>query len=154
VPEEICQQLYAEEQQSLERRQKTTSTPAPSIPPINIVLPASYQNSHFDPLAAKTQSVDMATSGTRLKIPGPRDTAVEEYCAWQKSKVTKPALKEEYQKACDIIIEDGMDLELIHRNPDSKYLIEKGVKRGPAEHIVGDIDEWFQEHKRPREQLE
>lgn len=96
----------------------------------------------------------MATSGTRLKIPGPRDTAVEEYCAWQQSKVTEPSRKTEYQKAFDFILEEDMDLELIHRNPDPEYLIKKGVKRGPAEHTVGDIEEWYQEHKRPREQLE
>jgi hypothetical protein len=48
-----------------------------------------------------------------LNIPGPRDETVEDYCTWQQSKVKKPTLKVEYQKACDVIIEDGMDLELI-----------------------------------------
>ena len=76
----------------------------------------------------------------RLNIPGPRDKAVKDYCAWQKSQVKKPALKVEYQKACDVIIEDGMDLELIRRDPNPDYLIKRGVKRGIAEHVVGDID--------------
>jgi hypothetical protein len=44
----------------------------------------------------------------RLNIPGPLDEAVEEYCVWQQSRFTKPKVKEEYQKSCDIIIEDCM----------------------------------------------
>ncbi|PQE18259.1 urea carboxylase protein [Rutstroemia sp. NJR-2017a BBW] len=86
----------------------------------------------------------------RLDIPGLRDRAVKEYCAWQQSKVEQSTLKVEYQKACDVIIEDGMDLELIHRDPNAQYLMDKCVKRGVAEHIVNDIDEWVQEHKRAR----
>jgi hypothetical protein len=48
------------------------------------------------------------------------------------------------------MIDDGMDLGLIRRGPDPKYLIEKKIKRGVAEHIVGDIDEWVKECKRAR----
>jgi hypothetical protein len=46
------------------------------------------------------------------------------------------------------MIEDGMDLGLIRRDPDLKYLIEKKIKRGITKHIVGDIDEWVKECKR------
>ena len=56
-------------------------------------------------------------------------------------------MKEEYQKACDIIIEDCMALQLIH---PKKYLIKRGIKRGVAGHIVDDIPEWLQKHKRAR----
>jgi hypothetical protein len=60
-----------------------------------------------------------------LNISRPRDEAVEDYYTWQKLQVKKLALKMEYQKACDVIIEDGMDLELIRRDPNrvgSKWL--------------------------------
>ena len=42
LPEDIREQLYAEAQQSLERRQKATNTSTANLPPINItnVLPA------------------------------------------------------------------------------------------------------------------
>jgi hypothetical protein len=33
-----------------------------------------------------------------------------------------------------------MDLELIRRDLNPDFLIKRGVKRGIAEHIVGDID--------------
>jgi hypothetical protein len=62
----------------------------------------------------------------------------------------KPALKVEYQKACDVIIEDGVDLELIRRDPNPDFLIKRGVKRGIAELVVGDIDFWVEKYKRAR----
>ena len=138
VPKDIREQLYAEEQQSLERHQKATRTSTASHPPITItiVLPApSYQTSHLVSSLAGTPALDMPSKSTlidRLNIPSPRDKAVEDYCIWQKSQVMKPALKVEYQKACDIIIADGMDLELIHQEPDPEFLIQRGVKRGIA----------------------
>jgi hypothetical protein len=49
----------------------------------------------------------------RLNIPGFRDDAVKEYCAWQQSQVKEPALKAEYQTACGVILEEDMNLELI-----------------------------------------
>ena len=85
---------------------------------------------------------------TPINLPGYRDEAVKEYCTWQKSQVKEPELKVQYQKACDAIIADGMDLELIHRKPDPEFLIKSGVKRGIAEHVVGDIDYWVKKYKR------
>ena len=44
-----------------------------------------------------------------------------------------------------------MDLELIRRNPNPKFLIDKGVKRGPAKQVVSDdINFWVENIKRPR----
>lgn len=86
VPEYIRQQLYAEEQQGIERRQKPASTSAANFPPINItnVLPAQYQT----PLGSSptgTPAPDMPSISApihRLNIPGFLDDAVEDYCAW------------------------------------------------------------------------
>ena len=47
-----------------------------------------------------------------------------------------------------MIIEDGMDLELIRRDPNPDFLIKKGVKRGTAERVVSDIDYWVKKCKR------
>ncbi|KAH9205092.1 hypothetical protein DL95DRAFT_470884 [Leptodontidium sp. 2 PMI_412] len=85
-----------------------------------------------------------------LNISGFLDDQVEEYCAWQQSRVRKPHLKAEYQKACDVMIEDGITLGLIKRDPNPKLLTDQGVKRGPAEHVVGDIDFWLKNVKRVR----
>jgi hypothetical protein len=61
---------------------------------------------------------------------------------------TKGRVKVEYQKARDVIIGEGMDLELIHWNPNPKFLISKGVKRGTAKRVVIDIDYWVETTKR------
>jgi hypothetical protein len=157
VPEAIREQLYTEERQSVERRKKASSTSTANFP-INItnVLPAHYQgplgSSPAGALAPNIPSI----SAHRLNIPGLLDEAVEDYCAWQQSRVKKPTLKVEYKKACDVIIEDGMDLGLIHRDPNPEFLTKRGIKRGIAQHIVDDIDEWVKTYKRARteEQLE
>jgi hypothetical protein len=64
-----------------------------------------------------------------------------EYCAWQESQVQDPTLKQAYQGAYKVIMDDAMDLELIRRDPDPDFLIKGGVKRGIALHIVGDIED-------------
>lgn len=81
---------------------------------------------------AGTPVPDVPSTSTiikRLDIPGHRDEAVEDYCTWQQSKVKKPTLKVEYKEARDIIIEDGMDLEMIHRDPNPEFLTQRGVKK-------------------------
>jgi hypothetical protein len=103
--------------------------------------------------SAGTPALDMPSNYTpidRLNIPGFRDDVVKEYYAWQQLQVKQPALKVEYQKACDAIIEDSMDLELIRRDPKPDFLIKRGVKRGIAEHVVGDIDYWVEKYKRAK----
>jgi hypothetical protein len=95
------------------------------------------------PSQAGTPAPDMPSKSTPinpLDIPGFLDEMVEDYCTWQQLRVKKPTLKVEYQKACDVIIGEGMDLELIRRNPNPKFLIDKGVKKGTAKQIVSDID--------------
>ena len=109
VPANIREELYAEEQKSLDRHQKASGTSTSSLPLINItnVLPASSgQQSHLASSAA-TPDPDMTSKyapPNRLNIPGFRDDAVEEYCNWLKSQNKRPELKLEYQKACDVII--------------------------------------------------
>jgi hypothetical protein len=132
VPEDICEQLYREEQQSLERHKKSASTSTASLPPINIIV---HQIPSLGSLPAETPALDMPSISIPihcLDIPGFRDKVVEDYCSWQQSKVKKPILKVEYKKACNVIIEAGIDLELIHQDPNPEFLIERGVKRGIA----------------------
>jgi hypothetical protein len=90
VPKDIREQLYVEERQAVERHQKASRSSAVSLPPIPItitVLPApSDQTSHLVSLPAAAPDMPLkSTLIDRLNIPGPRDEAVEEYCAWQKS---------------------------------------------------------------------
>jgi hypothetical protein len=43
-----------------------------------------------------------------------------------------------------------MDLELIRRSRNTKFLTDRGVKRGTTERVVGDIDRWVETTKRAR----
>jgi hypothetical protein len=51
-----------------------------------------------------------------LDVPGPRDVAVRLYSEWQQSKVVNETLKTEFQKACDIALNDGLDLEQVYED--------------------------------------
>jgi hypothetical protein len=149
VPEEIRQQLYAEEQYSLEAKRQKASTSVANLPPIHITntMPASScQNCQ----QRRSSVPEIPLPNSRLSIPGFRDKAVEEYCAWHQSKFEDPIHKVEYQKAHDVIKENAMTLQLIHRDPNPDFLITGGVKRGAALHVVNDIEEWFQQCKRVR----
>ncbi|KAI9778682.1 MAG: hypothetical protein M1839_007913 [Geoglossum umbratile] len=126
VPEDIRQQLYAEEQQRLERQQKTTNVSSSNIPPINItnVLPGP---SHQPFVSASPMGTPppVAPPITRLVVPGFRDIALKEYCDWQQSKVVDETLKAEYQKAYDVALEHGLDLEQIHMKQNSSFFVDQ-----------------------------
>jgi hypothetical protein len=85
-----------------------------------------------------------------LNIPGLRDVLVKEYCAWQQLQVEDITKKVEYEQAGQMILGERMDLGLIRRDPNPDFLIKKGVKKGIAEHVVGDIDYWVEKVKRAR----
>jgi len=72
---------------------------------------------------------------------------VKEYSDWQQSKVGDHMLKAEFQKACDVALADGLDLEQLHMDQDPSFFIEKGVKTGVACHFVSDIEYWVKQHR-------
>jgi hypothetical protein len=103
VPEDIREQIYAEDQQRLERHQKLTNIPISNLPPINItnVLPGlSHQVYMTNSPMADHASEPPPT--TPLAVPGFRDAAIKEYCDWQQSKVVDLAWKAGFQKAYDV----------------------------------------------------
>lgn len=81
---------------------------------------------------------------SRLDISGNRDEVVEECCAWQQKQVKRDDQKADYQKACDYLIDKGMDLELIYQDHTVAGDLENivGIKRGIAWWVVGDVGHW------------
>jgi hypothetical protein len=155
IPANIRKKLYVEEQKSLERHQKASGTSTSSLPPINItnVLPALSDQQSRPVSSATTPTPEMPSKSTlsnHLNIPGFRDNTVEKYYNWQKSQNKRPELKLEYQKACNVIIKKGSDLELIRRNPNPKFLTNTDILEGVTEYVIGNIDYWFENIKRPR----
>jgi hypothetical protein len=150
VPEDIREQLYAEEDQRRDRQAAGGSMSRTNLPPITItnVLP---QHSGQSPSTTSTLSVpsfnDRARKGVSLDIPGPRDLAVAAYSQWQQSNVVDEAQKMEYQKACDITLLEMLDLEQLHEDQDYDFFIRNGVKRGVARRFVSDIERWTELYK-------
>jgi hypothetical protein len=138
IPEDIQQQLYAEEQQRLNRQHKVTTTPSSGILPItmNNVLPK-----HFTP-ATQTERVSSAeaTVATRLDVSGLLNDAVEEYTSWQQSRVRDESRKAQYQRACDLAMKHLLDLQQIHEDQDLQFFTENGVIKGIAQRFINDIE--------------
>ncbi|CAI7637712.1 unnamed protein product [Penicillium palitans] len=83
-----------------------------------------------------------------LEIPGPRDEAVKEYGEWQVSNVTDDTLKAAFREICDMMIDNGLDLEQVYKDQDPEFFIEKGIKIGIARRFVEDIRRWVENVKK------
>ncbi|KAK8092320.1 uncharacterized protein PG998_015003 [Apiospora kogelbergensis] len=121
--------LYVEDQQKMERQSKPIQG---KCPPINItnVLPGTTVGGPSSSAGSSSKTL------TNFKIPGPLDESVQEYCNWLGSRVTRMDLKLEYQKICDITLEEGLDLELVYEAQDATLYEQKGIKMGAARRFV------------------
>ncbi|KAF1961000.1 hypothetical protein CC80DRAFT_359890, partial [Byssothecium circinans] len=150
VPEDIREQLYAEEEQRRDRQSAGSSMSRTSLPPITItnVLPQHSGESPSTTCAGSAlSSKERAPRRISLDIPGPRDLAVAAYSQWQQSNVVDEAQKIEYQKACDATLLEMLDLEQVYEDQDPDFFIQSGVKRGIARRFVSDIGRWAELYK-------
>lgn len=77
-----------------------------------------------------------------LEVRGPRDVAVKLYSEWQQSNVVDEELKEEFRRACEETLREGLDLEQLYEDQDPGFFMQKGIKRGVARRYVRDIEGW------------
>ncbi|KAI2737218.1 hypothetical protein DTO013E5_7823 [Penicillium roqueforti] len=150
VPETVREDLYMEEQQRLERSSRKgghTIGGGLPYPPINInVLPSQPSAAGLDVSAAQ-EAADLRGLNS-LDIPVPRDEAVKEYSEWQVSNVTDDTLKAVFRQVCDVMLENGLDLEQVYKDQDPEFFIGKGIKMGIARRFVEDIRRWVENVKR------
>ena len=153
VPYNIRQQLYAEEQQTKKRRRTDTAMTPVGMPPINItnVLPtrseqATPPTTRIGPTA--TTPASWPSTKTRLNVPGLRDDALRKYTVGQQEQVHDKPLKDEIRKICELVLKDGLSLQLIHQDQNPGYFIEKNGIPGIARHFVNDIPIWLKLEKR------
>ncbi len=144
VPDEIRTQLYAEEQQHLDRKRKrrdSGSYPAGRSPTIiNNYIPVPPGQGPADGFGRLLPAVDTSPSqSSPLDIPGLRDDAVEAYCECHCSQVRSQNQKQQYGLARDLTLERGLDLELLHEDKDAQFYIERGVLEGVARRFVRDV---------------
>ncbi|KAK2021448.1 hypothetical protein LX32DRAFT_604751 [Colletotrichum zoysiae] len=149
VPSSIRELLYAEDQQRLDRqgRSKTHA----NYPPINItnVLPGSDVSlSGHEP---RPTPASTSHTPTRLKISGPRDSALRSYYEWQCSQVLDDAFKAGYRKAYEVMVDHCLDLEQVDEDQDAQFFMDNGVKKGAAARFIRDIREWAQCQEQERQ---
>ncbi|CAG8162240.1 unnamed protein product [Penicillium nalgiovense] len=150
VPEVVRDELYREEQDRLGRDKHKGShiTGAGSAyPPININVSSSQSAPHGLDVSAP-KAVDNSQTLSPLEIPGLRDVAVKEYGEWQVSNVENDSLKSAFREVCDVMLENGLDLDQVYRDQDPHFFIEKGIKIGIARRFVEDIGKWVESVKK------
>lgn len=149
VPEAVREDLYLEEQHKLERGKgkggHNTGTGVP-YPPININVLSSSSTLGQD-ISTATPAVDLNTVSL-LEVPGPRDEAVKEYGEWQASNVNDDILKVAFRQVCDVMLENGLDLEQVYKDQDPGFFIGKGIKMGIARRFIEDIRGWVENVKK------
>ena len=138
VTEDVRQQLYAEEQQQLERRERASHSTSVGQAPIHItnVLPGPSQST---PGPAEVQTKP------RLDVPGFLDTAVEEYSDWQQSRVMRETQRDDIRNMCDMALEHGFDLQQLYDDQDPDFFISRGIKLGVARRFIRDIKYWVEQ---------
>lgn len=56
---------------------------------------------------------------------------MREYSAWQQSRLSEEALKADVRKACEVALDDGLDLVGIDEDKNPEYFTEMcGLKYG------------------------
>ncbi|KAL3261624.1 hypothetical protein ABHI18_003597 [Aspergillus niger] len=83
-----------------------------------------------------------------LDIPDPRDVAAKEYSEWEMSNVENDTLKSAFRQVCDVMLDNGLDLEQVYKDQNPKSFTEKGIKIGIARRFVEDIGNWAEQVKK------
>ncbi|KAJ5636958.1 uncharacterized protein N7484_010271 [Penicillium longicatenatum] len=61
------------------------------------------------------------------------------YNEWLQSHVTDDGLKDAFRQACDVSLDDGLDLEQVYRDRYPYFFINKKIRKGIARHFVENI---------------
>ncbi|KAJ5111804.1 hypothetical protein NUU61_001434 [Penicillium alfredii] len=144
IPDSLREQLYAEDNQRLEKRKKTTdsSAVASMCPPINInVLPAGTSE-QLMPTPANDATSAKSGCAESIMVHGLLDVAVEKYTEWQQSRVSNETFRDNLTKARDVTLENCLDLMQIYEDQDPGFFVKHGVKVGAARRFVRDIGLW------------
>ncbi|KAK2810293.1 hypothetical protein FQN50_003024 [Emmonsiellopsis sp. PD_5] len=157
IPDAIRKEIYDEEKQLLKRKQKGHNTvTGSSCPPINInVLPTPSSQSLMTSTPSSTEAtLPRTTDSDSIDIPGFLDEAVEEYARWQLSRVSSEVFKQHVRKACDVALENCLDLQQIYEDNDPDFFVNHGVKTGVARRFVRDVSRWVKQRKQNQDSTE
>lgn len=151
VPGGIHEQIYRAERRRLEGQKGHNRLASESnYPPITItnVLPAQTPQPAMSSPPPFSEGMHISPiKPLRLNITGLCDANVQAYCDWQQSQVGNESWKDEFRKACDVALNDGLDLDWIDKLSDPEYFEDRGVKRGIAQRFIKDIKYWVDNYK-------
>ena len=141
IPDSLREQLYAEEDQQHEKRNKLPDNSA-MCPPINInVLPAGSPQQSV-PTPANNALPAKTGYAKSIIVHGLLDVAVDEYTEWQQSRVSNETFRDNIIKARDVTFENCLDLMQVYEDQDPYFFVKHGVKVGAARRFVCDIGLW------------
>ncbi|KAA8641516.1 hypothetical protein EYZ11_012653 [Aspergillus tanneri] len=145
IPDDLRNQLDAEERQQLSKQKFLNNVSTVSMrPPTNFnVLPTQSGQ----PLKSSSWGADATLRTIQpdyVDIPGYREAVVEEYANWHLSRVSSENYKENIKQARDIALDNRFDIGNISRL-DPKLFVEQGVKIGVARRFVSDTELWRDE---------
>ncbi|GLA89530.1 hypothetical protein AtubIFM56815_004010 [Aspergillus tubingensis] len=142
----LAEQIYRVERRLLEGAKSRSRLPSESAyPPITItnVLPAQATQPGMSSSPPTPEDASIcSTKASRLKIAGFRDANVQAYCDCCQSQVANELWKDEFHKACDVALGDGLDLDQIDELSDPEYFKNRGVRWGIPRRFVRDIRDW------------
>lgn len=111
IPDNVREQLYAEERERLSKQNKSANGSAGSMPPqININILPTQSSQPVISSSWRTEATPISDQADYLDIPGPREAVVEEYANWHLSRVNSDSYKENIMRARDIALENCLDL--------------------------------------------
>jgi hypothetical protein len=152
IPDHIRQQLYAEADQRVERRQNL-GTPASAMlqmqagTPTAILTPGAMQSS---PEHRQSGSLNVAIAPALLEsldIPGPHEDAIRDHVTWQRGQATTNDWISQFAKAGDILLKQGFRLNLFYQRQLVSLLTDEGVLHGIALSFHSDIPKWLSEYR-------
>jgi hypothetical protein len=145
IPKNIRDQLRAEEEQQIGRRQKAPDLRT-EFPPINInVLPTQSSQALVSSSSGVPPSrIEQLHS---MKIPGPFEVTLKEYTQWHLTRVSTASSRDNIMKAHDIALENGLDLKQIFSDNNPEFFHKQGVKIGFARRFGDDIPLWLEDRE-------
>ena len=153
VPETIQQELQvADRLRSEGKPSKTAPLPHGMTPiTINNHFPESSERASSLPLqndrACSVKRSPTLLTGAPLGIPGHLDSVVKEYSEWQKLFVQDASSQDQVDKACEVVLAKGLDLNQLHSDQEYGFLIEHGVNEGTARRFIGNISTWAKRYR-------
>lgn len=99
------------------------------------------------PIMASTEAAPSTNiCADAIDLPGALDLSLDEYTTWQLSRVSRESYREQITKACEVALENCLDLKQIE-GMDPDFFVKQDVKIGAARRFVSEVRCWIKERE-------